>query len=238
MKKILSIILCLGALLTLNTSAKAQEIQDAQYYFNLGADYEWKNNKLGAIGIYSKALDIDENFDAARIARAKLLYFNGRYQEALQDFNYFYNKTPQYGPTAFYQFRINTKLQLGMCEEALDDMYEVILAYAGQSQVLDQMIQIIQARPELKYKLTTNAHPELITKYKSNAQLIRNYAELYIDSDKGMKNPPYFRFYMDIAKAMYAQLTPSDVFNTSNIRKTESEGQEIDVEEEVIDEEK
>ena len=74
--------------------------------------YEWKNNKLGAIDIYSKALNIDPNFDAARIARAKLLYFNGRYQEALQDYNYFYNKLPQYGPTAFYQFRINSKLQL------------------------------------------------------------------------------------------------------------------------------
>ena len=230
MKKILSIVFCLGALLTFSVEANAQEVQDAQYYFNLGADYEWKNNKLGAIGIYTKALNIDPNYDAARIARAKLLYFNGRYQEALADYNYFYNKLPQYGPTAFYQFRINSKLQLGMCEEALDDMYEVILAFAGQSQVLDQMVRVIQTKPELQYKLTTSAHPALITKYKSNAKLIRDYAELYIDTEKGMKNPPYYKFYMDIAKAMYAQMTPSDVFNVSNVRETVSEGQEIDVE--------
>lgn len=230
MKKILFIVLSLSAIFAFNNTAVCQEVQDAQYYFNLGADYEWKNNKLGAIDIYSKALNIDSNFDAARIARAKLLYFNGRYQEALQDYNYFYNKLPQYGPTAFYQFRINSKLQLGYCEEALDDMYEVILAYAGQSQVLDQMVQVIQARPELQYKLTTAAHPELIAKYKSNAKLIRDYAELYINSEKGMKSPAYYKFYMDIAKAMFAQLTPSDVFNVSNVRETVSEGQDIDVE--------
>ena len=235
MKKILLVILCLCGLVGFSTKANAQEVQDAQYYFNLGADYEWKNNKLGAIGIYSKALNIDPNFDAARIARAKLLYFNGRYEEALVDLNYFYNKLPQYGPTAFYQFRINSKLQLGMCEDALDDMYEVILAYAGQSQVLDQMIQVVQARPELQYKLTVAAHPELITKYKSNAHLIRSYAELYIDSDSKIKNPPYYKFYMDISKAMYAQLTPSDVFNVSNVRHTVSEGQELDVEGELAE---
>lgn len=235
MKKILSIVLCIGAIFTFNSSALSHEVQDAQYYFNLGADYEWKNNKLGAIDIYSKALNINPDFDAARIARAKLLYFNGRYQEALQDYNYFYNKLPQYGPTAFYQFRINSKLQLGMCEDALDDMYEVILAYAGQSQVLDQMIQVVQARPELQYKLTTAAHPELISKYKSNAKLIRDYAELYINSEKGMKSPAYYRFYMDIAKAMFAQLTPSDVFNVSNVRETVSEGQDIDVEYETVE---
>ncbi len=234
MKKILSIVLSLGAVLAMS-SATFAEVQDAQYYFNLGADYEWKNNKLGAIDIYTKALNIDPNYDAARYARAKLLYFNGRYERALEDFNYFYNKVPQYGPTAFYQFRINSKLQLGMCEEALDDMYEVILAYAGQSKVLDQMVQVIQARPELQYKLTTAAHMDLINKYRANAKLIRDYAEVYIDAEKGIKNPPYYRFYMDIAKAMYAQMTPQDVINTSNVRETVSEGAQIDVEYENVD---
>ena len=228
MKKILSILLCSLALFVANSFATA-EVQDEQYYFNLGADYEWKNNKLGAIDIYTKALNINPDFDAARIARAKLLYFNGRYNEALSDYNYFYNKLPQYGPTAFYQFRINSKLQLGLYEDALDDMYEVILAYAGQSQVLDQMLKVIQAKPELQYKLTTDAHSGLIGKYKSNAQLIRAYAELYIENNS-VKNPAYYKFYMDIAKAMFAKLTPSDVFNVSKVRETVSEGQDIDIE--------
>ena len=48
MKKILLVILCLCGLVGFSTKANAQDVQDAQYYFNLGADYEWKNNKLGA----------------------------------------------------------------------------------------------------------------------------------------------------------------------------------------------
>lgn len=237
MKKILSLIFCVVALTSFGSAAFSKQkntssfntVQDAQYYLNLGKDYEWKNNKLGAIDIYTKALQIDPDFDEARESRAKLLYFNGRYAQALEDFNYFYNKLPKYGPSAFYQFRINSKLQLGMIEEAFDDMYEVILVYGGQAQVLDDMFLLVQQYPELQYRLCPAAHADLIMKYRNKAQLLNDYAETFLDEKYGMKNMQYYKFFHDIAKAMKAVMTGNEVLEVSPYRYSPSAGETVEV---------
>lgn len=243
MKKILSAIFCAIALVSCGSAAFSKGVKqtktkpvetvavthDAQYYLNLGKDYEWKNNKLGAIGIYTKALQIDPDFDEARESRAKLLFFNGRYAQALEDFNYFYNKLPKYGPSAFYEMRIQSKLQLGMIEEAFDDMYEVILVYGGQAKVLDQMFALTQKYPELQYRLCPAAHSDLISKYRAKAKLLNDYAETFRDEKYGMRNMQYYKFFQDIAKAMYAVMNGREVMEVSPYRYSPSEGESIEV---------
>lgn len=241
MKKILSLLMCTVAIMSFGTEAFSKGIKkekttqtvntvhDAQYYMNLGKDYEWKNNKLGAIGIYTKALEIDPDFDEAREARAKLLYFNGRYEQALEDFSYFVNKQPKYGPSAFYQMRINSKIRLGMIEEAFDDMYEVVLVYGGQAQLLDDMFAMVQTYPELQYRLCPAAHSDLISKYRSKAKLLNDYAETFIDEKYGMKNMQYYKFFHDIAKAMYAMMNGREVLEVSPYRYSPSEGESVEV---------
>lgn len=237
MKKILALIFCCIVLISFGSeafskqkkSSSVNEVHDAQYYMNLGKDYEWKNNKLGAIDIYTKALQIDPDFDEAREARAKLLYFNGRYSQALEDFNYFYNKLPKYGPSAFYQFRINSKLQLGMIEEAFDDMYEVVLVYGGQAKVLDEMFAMVQQYPDLQYRLCPAAHTDLIYKYRAKAKLMDDYAEIFLDEKYGMKNMQYYKFFHDVAKAMTSTLNGQEVLEVSPYRYSPSEGESVEV---------
>ncbi len=62
MKKILVFICCLvcAGLMGI-ASVNAEQVKDEQYYLNLGKDYEWKNNRLGAIDLYTKALEVNPN---------------------------------------------------------------------------------------------------------------------------------------------------------------------------------
>ena len=84
MKKVLFFIFCLVCIGVLCVSSvSAEQIKDEQYYLNLGKDYEWKNNRLGAIDLYTKALEVNPDFDEARSQRARLLYFEGLYDKAL-----------------------------------------------------------------------------------------------------------------------------------------------------------
>lgn len=207
MKKILSIALSLTAVLfILGSSANAEAVKDAQYYFKLGNDYEWKNNRRGAADIYTKALEIDPDYVDARVARGKVLYFTGQYEKALEDFNYFYNK-PNYGPTVYYEFRINCKKKLGRYSEALDDMYEVILAYGGNSRILQDMLDTVSEHPDLEYKLKPVSHAELLTKYKPNAKKLRDYAKFCFDDKTNPKNKEYADFFMDMVSAMDPEVT-------------------------------
>ncbi|MEI3254283.1 MAG: tetratricopeptide repeat protein [Candidatus Gastranaerophilaceae bacterium] len=130
---------------------------------------EWKNNRLGAIDSYTEALKLNPDYVEARVARGKLYYFTGQYAKALEDFNYFYNK-PNYGPTVYYEFRINCKKKLGQYAEAVDDMYEVILAYGGNSRLLQDMMDTVNQHSDLEYKLKPVSHPKLLAKYKPNAK--------------------------------------------------------------------
>lgn len=206
MKKLLSMVLSLTVLFVLCSSAFAQQVKDAQYYFKLGNDYEWKNNRLGAIDVYTEALKLNPDYVDARIARAKLLYFTGQYAKALEDFNYFYSK-PNYGPTVYYEFRINSKKKLGQYSEALDDMYEVILAYSGNSRLLQDMLDTVAQHPDLEYKLKPVSHPELLSKYKPNAKKLRDYAKTCADDKSNPKGKEYADFFMEIVSAMDPSVT-------------------------------
>lgn len=207
MKKILVFICCLVCACLMGiTSVNAEQVKDEQYYLNLGKDYEWKNNRLGAIDLYTKALEVNPEFDEARSQRARLLYFEGKYDKALEDYTYFYNKQPQYGPGVYYEYRIDCKKKLGMTEEALDDMYEVILAYGGQAKVLQDMIDLVEANPEYRYKLTVDAHKDLIAKYKTQAKTIKDYAQTFLDKKYNMQNKDYYNFFIGISNAMYDML--------------------------------
>ena len=120
MKRLTAVVAALGAVIMMGSAAYCAEVKDAQYYFKQGNDIEWKNNRLGAIDSYTEALKLNPDYVEARVARGKLYYFTGQYAKALEDFNYFYNK-PNYGPTVYYEFRINCKKKLGQYAEAVDD---------------------------------------------------------------------------------------------------------------------
>ena len=204
MKKALFFIFCLICAGIFNLSAvNAEQVKDEQYYLNLGKDYEWKNNRLGAIDLYTKALEVNPDFDEARSQRARLLYFEGKYDKALEDFTYFYNKQPEYGAGVYYEYRIDCKKKLGMTEAAIDDMYEVILAYGGQAKVLQDMIDLIQENPEYKYKLSVDAHMDLIAKYKTQAKALKDYAQTFLDKQYNIVNKDYYNFFITISNTMY-----------------------------------
>lgn len=215
MKKLLSFVLCLSVFMITGLASDAkkppkkvkkqkqqqEQVKDAQFYFNEGLRYEQHNNKEGAIDVYAKAVELNPNFDAARIAKAQLSYFYGRYEEALADFEYLKNK-PGYGAGAFYDSRIDCRIKLGQFEQALDDMYEVILAYCGQAKIYKQMQAIVAEHPELAYKLKPESHPELNAKYKENAKTMRDYARTFKDARNNINEPEMYDFFMDIAIAM------------------------------------
>lgn len=228
MKKILYSIICTISLLIIGSNVIAASVQDAQYYYNLGADYEHKNNRLGGAEMYSKALELNPDFDEARIARAKVYYFYEKYDKALADFMYFYNK-PKYGAATYYEYRIECKKKLEQYPEAIDDMYEVILVYGGQAKVLKEMFETIQEHPEFEYKLKPIAHPNLITKYKSKAKALRDYAQIYKDKDGTINNQEYYDFFINIAKAMDPDICLDVEYPTEPPRKAPDEGQVIDV---------
>lgn len=221
MKKVLFFIFCLvctGVLCV--SSVSAEQIKDEQYYLNLGKDYEWKNNRLGAIDLYTKALEVNPDFDEARSQRARLLYFEGLYDKALEDFTYFYNKLPQYGPGVYYEYRIDCKKKLGMTEAALDDMYEVILVYGGQAKVLQDMIELVQENPEYNYKLSPAAHMDLIAKYKTQAKVLKDYAQIYLDKDSSLCNKDYYKFFISISNLMYDMLAQENDPNIKPVMRT------------------
>lgn len=228
MKKILSVVFCVSMAFVIGTSVYAKTVKDAQYYFNQGADYERKNNRLGATEPYSKALELNPDYDDARLARAQIYYFYGQYDKALEDFEYFYKKTPQYGPGAFYEYRIGCKEKLGQYEEAIDDMYEVILIYGGQAKVLKDMFVLVEKHPELKDKLEPKAHLELIDKYKSKAKTIRDYAQMYKDKEGNVTNPEYYNFFINIATTMDPDICLDVEYPTEGPRIAPDEGQVVD----------
>ena len=211
MKKLLTCFLCVSALLVTGLSSDAKkakqpkqeqsQMKDARFYYNEGIRYEQHNNKEGAIDVYAKAVELDPNFDAARIAKAQLSYFYGRYEEALADFEYLETR-PGYGAGAFFDSRIDCRLKLGQYDKALDDMYEVILAYCGQVKVYKQMQEIVTQHPELAYKLKPEAHKDLIEKYKDNAKIMRDYARTFKDARNNINEPEMYDFFMGIAIAL------------------------------------
>ena len=211
MKKLLSLVLCLSVLCVTGLSADAKkakksnqeqtQVKDAQFYYNEGLRYETHNNKEGAIDVYAKAVELEPDFDAARAKKAQLSYFYGRYEEALADFEYLENR-PGYGVGAFYDDRIDCRLKLGQYSEALDDMYEVILAFCGQVKVYEQMKQLASEHPELAYKLKPESHPELNEKYKENAKIMRDYARTFKDARNGINEPELYDFFMNVAIAL------------------------------------
>lgn len=234
MKKFLSAVFCVGLIMAMGSSVcaktkkqynvnnfKSSPVKDAEYYYFNGNDYDRKNNRLGATGEYTKALNLDSDCDKARISRATFLYFEGCYDKALEDFNYFYEH-PSYGATVFYEYRIDSKLKLGMVEEALDDMYEVIIAYGGHAKLLQQMIDIVKQRPELQYKLTPQAHQAVIANYGSQARALRDYAQVFASDKYGMKNSNYYNFFIGTARALdpyvclYVDSPTAHLYRTSN----------------------
>ncbi len=228
MKKFFAALFCIGIIFATGTSIYAKVIKDEQYYFNQGQDYERKNNRLGATEPYSKALEINPNFDKARIARAHIYYFYGQYDKALEDFNYFYNKTPEFGPAAFYDYRIGCKKQLNMNKEAFDDMYEVILVYGGQANILKDMFDFVQLHPELKTGLDPKTHPELMEKYKDKAKTLRDYAQMYKDKEGNITNNQYYDFFINIAKTMDPDIILDVEYPTELPRKAPENSQVID----------
>lgn len=222
MKKILTaaVFLCASMILCQPSFAKKTAkpqpqpvVKDAAYYVKLGAEYEWLNNRAGAVDIYTKALQIDPNCNEARNSRLKLNYFLGRYNQVLEDCEYFYN-LPGYGAAAYYEYRINSKKQLGDYAGAVDDMYEVILAYGGQAKVLEDLFNTVSNNPELEYKLRPQSHPELLSKYKNQAKLLRDYAQMYKDSHGKVINQQYYDFFTGLAKA----LDPAILINVEYIK--------------------
>lgn len=233
MKKILTAVLSLTIVMMLGASVSAAQTKDAEYYYQEGKKYEWLNNKPGAIEQYTQALNINQNYDDARIARARLSYYFDRYQDALYDFDYFYNK-PGYGAAVYHDFRINCKLKLGMYEAALDDMFEVILAYGGQAKVYQDMIYIVNQYPQLQYKLNPESHPELLAKYQHNAKALRDYARTFDDDRLSIKNKDYYKYFMSIAAVMQPDMKHTLWDGTAQIGTTvyriaPDEGAEIDV---------
>ncbi|HIU93170.1 MAG TPA: tetratricopeptide repeat protein [Candidatus Limenecus avicola] len=206
MKRLTAVVAALGAVIMMGSAAYCAEVKDAQYYFKQGNDIEWKNNRLGAIDSYTEALKLNPDYVEARVARGKLYYFTGQYAKALEDFNYFYNK-PNYGPTVYYEFRINCKKKLGQYAEAVDDMYEVILAYGGNSRLLQDMMDTVNQHSDLEYKLKPVSHPELLAKYKPNAKKLRDYAKNCADDKSNAKNKEYADFFMEMASAMDPEVT-------------------------------
>ena len=225
MKKFMSALFCIALTLIIGTNVVAKEIKNEQYYYNQGQDYEKKNNRLGATEPYSKALEINPEFDQARIARAQIYYFYGKYDKALEDFNYFYNKTPKYGPGAFYNERINCKKQLGQYVQAANDMYEVILIYGGQAKVLNELFDLVAQHPELSDTLCPLAHSDLIEKYKDKAKTIRDYAQMYKDKEGNITNEKYYNFFINIAKTMDPDICLDVEYPTEGPRKAPDEGQ-------------
>lgn len=183
------------------SSKKVSTYKSADFYYNNGNDYDMKNNRMGATGEFAKALNVDPDCDKARARKAIFLYFEGKYEEALQDFNYFYAK-PGYGAIPFYEYRIDSKVKLGYYPEALDDMYEVIVAYGGHAKLLQDMFNIINANNHLQYKLYPSAHPQVIANYKGQARALRDYAQAYSNSKYNMKNKNFYNFFIVTAKAL------------------------------------
>lgn len=228
MKKVLTTLFCLGLIMIIGSSVYSKTVKNEEYYFNQGQDYERKNNRLGATEPYSKALEINPDFDKARIARAHIYYFYGKYDKALEDYTYFYNKTPEFGPAAFYDNRINCKKQLNMNKEAFDDMYEVILVYGGQANILKDMFAFAELHPELKERLSPQAHPELIQKYKDKAKNLRDYAQMYKDKEGNITNQQYYDFFINIAKEMDPNICLDVEYPTELPRKAPENSQVID----------
>lgn len=219
MKKILSLVIGLGMFLTVSASAFAQTQKDAKYYYEQGQSYERLNNKFGAINEYSEAVKLNPDFDDARIARAKLYYFFEKYEEALNDFEYFYAKE-NYGAAAFYDYRIECKKRLGKYEEAMDDMYEVILAYGGQAKLYQEMLDIAKDHPELQYKLKPEAHAALNEKYKAQAKALRDYARTFDIGENVLKNQEYAKYFMEIATALDPESKNTEWDGTAQIGET------------------
>ena len=216
MKKVLFLALFIICLCSSSICTFSKEVKDAEYYYKQGQDYEWKNNRLGAIDAYSEALNVNPDYDKARIARAKLCMIFEKYEDALIDYEYFYNKSG-YGPVVYFEDRIECKKKLGKIPEALDDMYEVILVYGGQAKVLKNMLDTVNEYPEYEFKLKPVAHADLIAKYKSKAKALRDYAVTFNDDKlSSIKNPEYYKFFMDIATAMDPQIA-TEAYNPSNL---------------------
>ena len=113
-------------------------------------------------------------------------------------------------------------------------MYEVIIAYGGQSVVLKQLFETIEQTPELQYKLDPKSHPELLEKYSKQARFVRDYAQMYKDTDGKVNNEQYYNFFVNLAKA----LDPAIIINVEYIQPAvrtapaEAETQTIDINEE------
>lgn len=232
MKKLLTCFLCVSTLLITGLASDAKkakepkkqkqeqtQVKDARFYYNEGIRYEQHNNKEGAIDVYAKAVELDPNFDAARIAKAQLSYFYGKYEEALADFEYLETR-PGYGAGAFFDSRIDCRLKLGQYDKALDDMYEVILAYCGQVKVYKQMQEIVSQHPELAYKLKPESHPELNAKYKENAKTLRDYARTFKDARNNINEPEMYDFFMNIAIALNPETLNTEWDGTIEVGNT------------------
>lgn len=228
MKKLLTCFLCVSTLLITGLASDAKkakepkkqtQVKDARFYYNEGIRYEQHNNKEGAIDVYAKAIELDPNFDAARIAKAQLSYFYGKYEEALADFEYLETR-PGYGAGAFFDSRIDCRLKLGQYDKALDDMYEVILAYCGQVKVYKQMQEIVSQHPELAYKLKPESHPELNAKYKENAKTLRDYARTFKDARNNINEPEMYDFFMNIAIALNPETLNTEWDGTIEVGNT------------------
>lgn len=179
-----------------------REFSTAQGYYEQGKDWDLKNNRPGSHVQFTKALNMNPNYDEAKLARAQAYYYNQNYDKSFDDFTYFYNNDEKYGAATFYEYRIECKKRQGLWADALDEMYEAILAYGGHTQLLNEMIQIIQEHPELSYKLNTASHQYLLAKHRNQASAIRDYAQLYKPNSGRVPNEDYYNFYINIAQTM------------------------------------
>lgn len=118
--KVLFYIFCFSLLI----SAAHSQDKDADYYIGKGLEKYYKNDFVGAIEDYSRAIKIDTNSSVAFYDRGLAKYMLKDYSAAIEDFDRTIILNPKY--TAAYNNRGNCKLYLEDYSSAIAD-YDVAI---------------------------------------------------------------------------------------------------------------
>jgi len=200
--------------------------QSAKKYFSSAEKFQQANNIKDAIDNYTKAIELDPNFEKAYVARAACYEKTGKKAEAVEDFK----KAIVFSPKdkELYNNAGRLFVELARYPEA-DQMYRKALERDnGYVEVIEAEIKVIHKVKDFKYGLLVT---QMALDIKKTAVSYYNHAVMldssknYVEAEKEYKNSKYFdsKFipaYVGLALVQVKNNKPDDALAICEIALT------------------
>jgi tetratricopeptide (TPR) repeat protein len=167
--------------------------QSAKKYFSAGEKFQEAGNVKDAIENYSKAVEVDPNYEKAYLARAGLYEKEGKKTEALEDFKKLIVFSPKDKELYYNAGRLSMSLQ--NYKDADQYFRKALERDKGYKEAIDLEIEVIHKTKDFAYGLTV---AEMDLSVKETAQSFYNHAVMYdslgkyVEATKEYKQSKFF----------------------------------------------